>query len=57
METLKEKIKRYFGDEDESLIGSMLLWGFSDEEIQQAENDGLIDYLDEDESIVYINLN
>jgi len=32
METLKQKINRYFGQENESLIGSMLLWGFTNEE-------------------------
>ena len=55
MENLKEKINRFFGKENETLIGRMLLWGFSNEEITLAGKENLIEFLGEDESIVYKN--
>ena len=50
---ISDKIGRYFGDDNETLVGHMLLWGFSNNELDEAEKQGLIEYMHPDESVVY----
>lgn len=53
--SLKNRIRDYFGDENQTLLGSLLLYGFTDTEINQAVKFGYISYAGRDESIVYLN--
>lgn len=54
--SLRDKITMFFDGESESLIGSMLSYGFTNEELDQAERLGYIEYLGKYESIVYNKL-
>jgi hypothetical protein len=51
--TLEKRIKEYFRGNKESLIGSMMSYGFTSEELDQAEEQGLIEYEEGGGSVVY----
>jgi dolichyl-phosphate-mannose--protein O-mannosyl transferase len=51
MENLKNRINEYFDGETETLLGSLLIYGFTGDEITQAEKAGFIKVLEE--GVVY----
>ena len=51
MKNIEKKLLTYFGKENQSLIGSMMLYGFTNDEFNEATNLNLINH--DNDNIVY----